>query len=94
MVAILLRGTDFLSQKEKMALVENFARNALTLVMAGDSSGLGSDRASVVKIVKGELQRKNVWSNLYTTRLNTASLTNPPQYPKTGEYERGGLERR
>ncbi len=64
MVAIHLRGTDFLSQKEKMAVIENIARNAQKLVMAGDSSGLGSDRASVVKIVKGELQRKKVWSNL------------------------------
>jgi len=81
-----------LSQKEKMVLVEDFPRSAHTLVMAGDSSGLGPDRACVVKIVKGELQRKNVWSNLYTTRSNTASLTNPPQHPsKTRECERLGV---
>ena len=61
-----------------MALIENFPRNARTLVMAGDSSGLGPDRACVVKILKGGLQRKNVWSNLYTTRSNTASLTDLP----------------
>jgi len=81
-----------LSQKEKMALVENFARNAHALVMAGDSGGLGSDRASVVKSVKGELQRKNVWSKLYTARLNTASLTKPPRYAsKIRECERLGV---
>ena len=84
-----------MSQEEKMALVENFGGNALTLVMAGDSSGLGSDRACVVKIVKGELQRRNVWSDLDTARSNTASLTNPPQYPsKTRKDERGGVRRR
>ena len=56
--AIFQRGTDFLPQKEKMALVENFARNAHTLVMAGDSSGLGSDIASAVKIVKERITGK------------------------------------
>ena len=61
-----------------MALIENFPRNAHTLVMAGDSSGLGPDRACVVKIVKGELQRKNVWSNLHTARSKAASLTTHP----------------
>ena len=81
-----------MSQKEKMSLIENFARNAHALVMAGDSSGLGSDRASVVRIVKGELQRKNVWSKLYTARLNTASLTKPLRYPsKIRECERGEI---
>ncbi len=57
-VAILLRRTDFSSQKEKMALIENFARNAHTLVMAGDSSGLSSDIASAVKIVKRRITEK------------------------------------
>jgi len=41
-----------------MALVENFAGNAHTLVMAGDSSGLGSDKASAVKIVKRRIAEK------------------------------------
>ncbi len=54
---MLLRGTD-LSQKEKMALIENFARNAHTLVMAGDSRGLSSDIASAVKIVKRRITEK------------------------------------
>ena len=67
-----------MSQKEKMALIEKFARNVHTLVVAGDSSGLGSDIANVFRIVKGELQRKNVWSNLDIARSNTASLPNPP----------------
>lgn len=57
-IAILLRGTDLLSQKEKMALIENFARNADTLVMAGDSGGLSSDIASALKIVKGRITEK------------------------------------
>ncbi len=57
-VAILLRGTDFLLQKEKMVLIENFARNAHTLVMAGDSSGLSSGIASAVKIVKRRITEK------------------------------------
>lgn len=51
-VAILLRGTDFLPQKEKMALIENLARNARMFVVAGDSSGPSSDITSAVKIVK------------------------------------------
>lgn len=56
--AILLRGTDFLSQKEKIALIENFVTNAYTLVTAGDLSGLSSDIANAVKIVKRRITEK------------------------------------
>ncbi len=41
-----------------MALMENSARNAHTLVMAGDSSGLSSDIASAVKILKRRITEK------------------------------------
>ncbi len=41
-----------------MALIENFAGNAHSLIMAGDSSGLGSDIAGAVKIMKRRITEK------------------------------------
>ncbi len=38
--------------------MQNFARNAYTLVMAGDSSGLSFNIASAVKIVKRRITEK------------------------------------
>ena len=55
---MLLRGTNFVSQKEKMALMKNLARNDHALVTAGDSSGRGSDMATAVKIVKRKSTEK------------------------------------
>lgn len=70
-----------------MALIENFARNAHTLVRGGDWSGLCSDTANPVKIVKrrvAEFGKREIEHCL----SNTPSLVPFTDY----ECERGGAK--